>query len=95
MQAKFSLGQIIVTENAATALKEAGQEPGEFLARHEQGDWGDVSAYEKEENDRDLANGSRVLFLSAYSLKTDQAIWVFTDMRRGKTTVMLPNESLR
>lgn len=95
MQPKVSLGQITVTENAATALGEAGQEVAEFLARHAQGDWGDLSAYEKEENDHGLAEGGRVLFLSAYPLKTNQTIWVFTNLKRGKTTVMLPNETLR
>ena len=94
MKQKFALGQITVTANAAPALGEAGQEVAEFLARHKQGDWGDISVYEKEENDHGLAHGSRVVFLSAYPLKTGQTIWVFTDLRRGETTVMLPHEQV-
>ena len=50
--------------------------------------------YEKEENEHGLADGSRVIFLSAYPLKTGQTIWVFTNLKRGETTVMLPNEQL-
>lgn len=92
MKPKFSLGHIVVTENAATVLGEAAQEATEFLSRHEQGDWGDLSAYEKKEYDHGLAQGNRVIFLSAYPLKTDQTIWVFTNLKQCKTTVMLPNE---
>ena len=94
MKRKFALGEITVTPNAATVLGEAHQEPAEFLSRHEQGDWGDISVYEKEEYDHGLAQGSRVVFLSAYPLKTGQAIWVFTNLKQGQTTVMLPHERL-
>jgi hypothetical protein len=94
MHPTFSLGQITITENAATALADAGQEATEFLSRHAQGDWGDVSMYEKRERDRGLANGSRAVFLSVYPLKTNQSIWVITDREQGKTTVMLPKEWL-
>ena len=94
MKPKFALGQITVTDNVATVLGEAGQEVAEFLSRHAQGDWGNISVYEKEENDHGLAHGSRVVFLSAYPLKTGQTIWVFTNLKQGGTTVMLPHEQL-
>ena len=94
MKPKFALGQITVTDNAATVLGEAAQDAAEFLSRHAQGDWGDISAYEKEENDYGLAHGCRVVFLSAYPLKTGQTIWVLTNLKQGVTTVMLPNERL-
>src|SRR5271163_4842891 len=35
----FSLGQVVATPGALTALQKAGQQPQEFLARHLQGDW--------------------------------------------------------
>ena len=95
MQPKFALGQITVTANAAAVLGEAGQEAAEFLSRHERGDWGDISAYEKAEYDRGLAEGSRVIFLSAYPLKTGQTLWVLTNLTQGKTTVLLPQEQVR
>ena len=95
MKPKFALGQIVVTANAATVLGEAGQEVEALLSRHAQGDWGDLSAYEKAEYDRGLAEGSRVIFLSAYPLKTGQTIWVLTNLKQGKTTVLLPHEQVR
>ena len=85
----------MVTANAATMLQEASQEATEFLSRHEQGDWGDISAYEKTEYDQGLAEGSRVIFLSAYPLRTGQTIWVVTNLQQGKTTVLLPHEQIR
>ena len=94
MKGKFSLGQVTVTDDAATALREAGQEVAEFLSRHAQGDRGDITmditVYKKEGNDYGLAHDSREIFSSAYSLKTGQSIWVFTNLKRDKTTVMLP-----
>ncbi len=33
-QPAFELGQIVATPGALAALKKAGQQPGEFLARH-------------------------------------------------------------
>jgi hypothetical protein len=35
----FSLGQVVATPAALTAIEKAGQQPGEFLARHVSGDW--------------------------------------------------------
>ena len=94
MKPKFALGRIVVTPNAAKVLVDAGQEAKEFLSRHEHGDWGDIAAHEKEDYDQTLAQGSRVRFLSVYPLKTDKTIWVFTNLKRGETTVMLPDERL-
>ena len=36
----FSLGMVVGTQGAVDALEEAGQEPEEFLNRHDRGDWG-------------------------------------------------------
>jgi hypothetical protein len=94
MPPTLSLGEITVTENAATALTAAGQEAEEFLHRHSQGDWGDLSAYEKQEHDQGLARGSRTVLLSAYPLKTDQTVWVITHLEQDTTIVMLPKEWL-
>ena len=94
MPPKLSLGQITVTENTATALAAAGQEAEAFLVRHSQGDWGDLSAYEKQEHDQGLARGSRTVFLSAYPLTTDQTVWVITHLKQDTTIVMLPQEWL-
>jgi hypothetical protein len=42
-QPAFKLGQIVATPGALAALEKAGQAPGEFLARHVNREWGDLS----------------------------------------------------
>ena len=41
-QPAFELGQIVATPGALAAIKKAGQQPGEFLTRHINRDWGDL-----------------------------------------------------
>jgi hypothetical protein len=47
----FRLGQVVGTPGAIEALKDAGQQPAEFLTRHVTGDWGDLCDEDKEENE--------------------------------------------
>jgi hypothetical protein len=42
-QPAFELGQIVATPGALAALEKSGQQPGEFLTRHVNREWGDVS----------------------------------------------------
>jgi len=63
-QPAFELGQIVATPGALAALKKAGQQPGEFLTRHVNREWGDLSEEDRKENDYSLEHGFRLL--SAY-----------------------------
>jgi pilus assembly protein CpaF len=63
-QPAFELGQIVATPSALAALKKAGQQPGEFLTRHVNREWGDLSDEDRKENDYSLEHGFRLL--SAY-----------------------------
>jgi hypothetical protein len=56
---KFSLGQLAATPGALQALKESGQAPDFFLARHAAGDWGEVDQDDWRLNDEALADGGR------------------------------------
>jgi len=38
----FTLGQVVATPGPLAAIEKAGQQPGDFLARHARGDWGQV-----------------------------------------------------
>ncbi len=51
-QPAFELGQIVATPNALAALKKAGQQPGEFLTRHVNREWGDLSGEDQKIGDR-------------------------------------------
>ncbi len=91
MPAKFSLGRVLATPGALQELKDAGQDPMEFLSRHQHGDWGDdLPEEDKKENERSLWHHLRIL--SAYSLKTGVKIWIITEADRSSTTILLPSE---
>ena len=61
---RFELGRVVATPGALKVLEDAGQLPGEFLHRHVAGDWGDVDAHDRRENEFSVDNGFRIL--SAY-----------------------------
>jgi hypothetical protein len=92
---KFPLGQILATPGAIEALQQSDQLPGEFLARHVAGDWGEVCADDKALNDESLIDGNRIL--SAYRTSRNERIWVITEAtdeagHRCCTTILLPSE---
>jgi hypothetical protein len=86
----FPLGQISATPGALQALQQAGQSPQEFLERHVNGDWGEVSEDDKKENEFSLTHGFRIL--SAYTTRTGERLWVITEADRSYTTFLLPRE---
>ena len=86
----FCLGQLVATPGALQALTEARQAPTEFLARHQAGDWGDVCAEDKKENELSLRQGFRIL--SSYRTSLGTKLWVITEADRSATTILLPDE---
>jgi hypothetical protein len=57
----FTLGQLVATPGALATMEKAGQQPGEFLARHVIGDWGEVPPEDTKENEFSLHHGFRLL----------------------------------
>jgi hypothetical protein len=86
----FDLGQVVATPGALAALERAHQAPGEFLARHVSGDWGEVPREDKTENEFSLLNDTRIL--SAYRTKLGERLWILTEADRSVTTILLPEE---
>jgi len=86
----FPLGQVVSTPGALLALQKAEQEPHEFLDRHVNGDWGDVSEEDKRENEYAVQHGFRIL--SAYTTSASDRIWLLTEADRSATTFLLPDE---
>jgi hypothetical protein len=72
------------------AFQRSGESPFDFLIRHLQGDWGDVSAKDKAENELSLREGFCIL--SCYQLSHGVRIWVITEADRSVTTFLLPEE---
>ena len=87
---KFEPGRIVATPGALEAFRASGEEPLTYLTRHLAGDWGEVCVEDKQENERSLEQGWRIL--SAYTLKTGVVIWVITEADRASTCVLLPSE---
>jgi len=87
LMAKLSLGEVVVTKEALEAIKNAGQQPQEFLERHQNGDWGNLSSAESDENDRALVNSSYVR--SVYKTTRGTKLWVLTSSDRTTTTILM------
>ena len=88
-QPAFELGQIVATPGALAALKKAGQQPGEFLTRHINRDWGDLDEEDRKENEYSLEHGFRLL--SAYRTNAGDRLWIITESDRS-ATILLPEE---
>jgi hypothetical protein len=89
-QPAFELGQIVATPGALAAIKKAGQQPGEFLTRHINRDWGDLDEEDRKENEHSLEHGFRLL--SAYKTNAGDRLWIITEADRSVTTLLLPEE---
>jgi len=60
-----------------------------LLARHNSGDWGNLSEEDRAFNESALISGEKIL--SAYSTLKGK-VWIITEHDRSVTTVLLPNE---
>jgi hypothetical protein len=88
---RFSLGRVVATTQALSALDEASVDPLALLYRHAAGDWGEIPACDAKENEMNLKHGWRVL--SSYPLKEDgRKIWIITEADRTSTCLLLPEE---
>lgn len=87
---KFPLGRVVATPGALEALERNGQGPLEFLARHANGDWGELDEQDRQENEYSLTHGLRLL--SAYSLSDGTRLWIITESNRSSSTLLLPSE---
>ena len=84
-QTLFSPGQVFSTPGALAL----GIDLRIYLRRHLSGDWGDLSASDKHENDFAVNNVLRIF--SAYQTPAGK-LWVITEADRSATTFLLPHE---
>ena len=87
-QLKFPLGGIVITPGAAEKLSE--KDVLSALAKHQCGEWGNLSDPDKEENELSLREGFRLL--SAYESDGGIKFWLITEADRSLTTILLPEE---
>jgi hypothetical protein len=82
---RFELGRVGSTPGALDLdVDLAG-----LLARHASGDWGDLGAFDRRENDRALKTGERLF--SAYDTPSGR-VWIITEADRSYTCFLLPSK---
>jgi len=84
---KFDVGQVVITPTASAVLDASGQRLAELLARHQAGDWGDVSDHERSVNERGLIEQFNLQ--SSYALQPGRRLVVVTNGERTLTMVHL------
>jgi hypothetical protein len=87
--APLPLGRVLATPGALETILGAGGDPFAYLVRHAAGDWGDLCAHDRRENERSLRHGWRVL--SSYGVGEGR-VWIITEADRSVTTILLPGE---
>ena len=89
MTAPLPLGRVLATPGALEVLGKGGEHLFGYLARHATGDWGDLCAFDRRQNEAALREGSRVF--SSYDAPAGR-LWVITEADRSATTILLPEE---
>ena len=99
---KFQTGSIFTTQTVAKVIDETplfATLCQVLLARHIQGDWGDLEEEDKESNEEALLEKGRLF--SSYNLTDElkslisvkeQKVWIITEWDRSYTTVMLAED---
>ena len=95
--ARFDLGRTVITPGAIKALARDGGDwrmnAALYLARHQDGDWGDVSPEDARENEISVCEGFRIV--SSYATAGDNPgvrFWIITEADRSSTCILLPEE---
>jgi hypothetical protein len=87
MSAEFELGTIVATPGALLDFGPALI--AELLSRHAKGDWGDLDAHDRRENELGVRQGLRIF--SAYDTPCGRA-WIITEADRSSTCVLRPED---
>src|ERR1700730_17451903 len=73
---------------ALAAIGVSGDDVSTYLTRHQSGDWGDIDAHDRRENQLSLEQGFRLM--SVYTLSIPGVkIWVITEADRSSTCILL------
>jgi hypothetical protein len=88
LQVTFPLGHVCATPGVVEEIP--FEEQMTALARHAQGDWGNLDQEDWAENEHALQAGYRLF--SVYRSKNDVKFWIITEADRSVTTILLPDE---
>ena len=87
---RFKPGRILATLGALEVITDAKVSIVDLLIRHLRGDWGELSDSDREQNERAITAGQRIL--SNYVLPGGGTVWIITEADRFATTFLLPGE---
>jgi hypothetical protein len=79
----------VATPGALKLLMEAKAHPFEYLTRHATGDWGELCAFDRRQNEIALREDLRIF--SSYDILAGR-VWIITEADRSITTMLLPEE---
>lgn len=85
---KYLLGRIVATPRALAAIP--NDDILAALARHSQGDWGDLEPHDVKANEDAFQRGERLF--SQYHSTQQIMFWIITEWDRSVTTVLLPED---
>jgi len=91
--ANFSMGRVVLTRGVydwTVTKSDFAHFVTSSLKRHARGDWGNLSAEDRQQNEAALKDGSRLF--SAYEHWSLPKIWIITEADRSVTTVLFPEE---
>jgi hypothetical protein len=93
-EAKFPLGQLVITPAAAEALHLV--DALTCLMRHQLGDWGEVGEEDELSNEQALKHGHRLfsVYRVNHQKEKDQQVrcYIITEWNREATTLLLPGD---
>ena len=90
-KARFDMGRIAVTVGADSTLAQLERHPVQLLARHVEGDWGNLDDHDKELNEQALNPDFPTRVFSAYNID-DERFYVITEWDRSITTILRSDE---
>ena len=82
------LGLLAITPEVRDRIAEA--DIIDAIARHAQGDWGELDPEDRDRNESFIEDGFRLL--SVYSDRHGESFWIITEVDCSATTVLLPEE---
>jgi hypothetical protein len=79
----------MATPGALKLLSDIEENPFGYITRHAAGDWGNLCAFDRHQNEIALRDSYRVL--SSYDVPAGR-VWIITEADRSVTTILLPEE---
>jgi hypothetical protein len=88
---RFSPGNVVATPGALAAFSASGDDILAYLIRHITGDWGEVDAHDRAENELSVREGFRIL--SAYTLTSGVKVWVISEAVEARLRSCFPTNT--